>query len=156
MKAALADVDGGAIRRALDERGAYALALPSGETVELTAADVEVRATSHDESRSPATAASRWRSTPPSTTTSASRVSPGRSPAALNDLRKDLGLEIADRVLVELRADGDLLEAVERHREWIAKEILAKDLTPGPIGPADGGTELDIDGHPAQVRLERA
>ena len=49
----------------------------------------------------------------------------------LNDLRKDIGLEIADRVLVELRADGDLLKAVDRHREWIAKEILAKDLDRG-------------------------
>jgi hypothetical protein len=38
-------------------------------------------------------------------------------------MRKDAGLELTDRIVVRLpRASSDL---VERHGEWIAREVLA-------------------------------
>jgi isoleucyl-tRNA synthetase len=156
VKAALADADGGAIRRALDERGAYELALPSGETVELTGADVEVRATSHDQY---ALARDGGFAVALDTTLDGDLRLEGLAREVarrLNDLRKAIGLEIADRVLVALHADGDLRAAVERHREWIAREILAKELVVDALGDDDGLTALDVDGRPARVRLERA
>ena len=83
-------------------------------------------------SRSPGTARSRSRSTSASTTSSGARAPPGSSCAALNDHRKAIGLEIADRIRVELAGDGrgarrDPCE----HRDWIAGEVLAA-TSPSP------------------------
>ena len=41
----------------------------------------------------------------------------------LNTMRKDAGLELTDRIVVRLRAE--FAELVERHGEWIAREVLA-------------------------------
>jgi isoleucyl-tRNA synthetase len=46
----------------------------------------------------------------------------------LNDHRKAKGLEISDRIRAWMRLDGDLAEAVVRHRDWIAGEVLALEL----------------------------
>jgi isoleucyl-tRNA synthetase len=61
---------------------------------------------------------------------------------ALNDHRKAVGLDIADRVTVVLGAtDPALLAAVGAHADWIAGEVLATSLT----------VATDLDGDPAQL-----
>ncbi len=61
---------------------------------------------------------------------------------ALNDHRKAVGLDIADRVTVVLGAtDPALLAAVGAHADWIAGEVLATSLS----------VAGELDGDPAQL-----
>jgi isoleucyl-tRNA synthetase len=70
---------------------------------------------------------------------------------SLNDLRKEVGLEVADRVAVTLAAEGPVAEAVARHRDYIAAEVLAVELTLGRGGPH----QITVDGHLVRVGLDR-
>jgi isoleucyl-tRNA synthetase len=68
---------------------------------------------------------------------------------SLNELRKDQGLAIADRVRVQLAGNDALQAAFDAHHDWIAEEVLAVELTWG-----DGGTlTVDIDGQTVPVSL---
>ena len=82
VKALLADVDGGEVRRAFDEHGRFDLDV-DGETVTLEPGDVEIRAEQHDDLTLAQDGRTRSRSTSPSTTTSAPKArrasSSGRS-----------------------------------------------------------------------------
>jgi isoleucyl-tRNA synthetase len=149
VKAALARIDGGALRQALDEQGWVEVA---GERLE--ADDLEVRAERHgqfalaqegpwavaldleldDELRVEGTARELSR--------------------ALNDLRKDQGLAIADHitVVVDAPADGRAAAAVAAHQTWIAGEVLADDFA---AGDATGGQAIEIDGEAVTVRLTK-
>ena len=72
---------------------------------------------------------------------------------ALNDLRKEHGLDLSDRITLVLDADEALAAVVEAHRAWIMGEVLATELTVGPAG-ADAAT-VTVDGHPVHVALQR-
>ena len=69
---------------------------------------------------------------------------------ALNDLRKDEGLELTDRIAVTIDPGERAKAALERHRAWIAEEVLASSVT---IGGADRA--LEVDGEPIAVTLAR-
>jgi isoleucyl-tRNA synthetase len=50
----------------------------------------------------------------------------------LQEMRKEAGLELTDRIRVVYPAnDGDVTRAFEQHGEWIAGEVLAVSLEPG-------------------------
>ena len=145
VKAALTVIDGAEARRLLEERGWIEVA---GER--LGPDDVEVRADRHadlalvedegwavaldleldDDLRGEGTARELVR--------------------ALNDARKAASLAIADRIVVTIYADPDLVAIVETHRATIAAEILARELTIGP-----GDREIEIDGRTVRVTLTR-
>jgi len=77
----------------------------------------------------------------------------------LNDHRKASGLEIADRIRVELTTRGVVLEAVAEYRDWIAGEVLAVDVavTELPDGEtAEGYDPFEIDGTAVGVRIDRS
>jgi isoleucyl-tRNA synthetase len=69
---------------------------------------------------------------------------------AVQDARKAAGLEVGDRIRLELRLDEAGTAAAERHRELIAGETLATavELRPLPAGstakPLAGGTVVEI------------
>ncbi len=69
---------------------------------------------------------------------------------AINDLRKDQGFAISDRIHVRITAEGELGAAIDAHRDVIAAEVLAESLQPGA-----GVHPLDLDGSPL-VALELA
>jgi len=73
---------------------------------------------------------------------------------ALNDLRKELGFEIADRIEVTLDGPPSVLDAVAVHRDWIAGEVLATRFELAP--PTDGARSLVLDDHEMTVALHRA
>jgi isoleucyl-tRNA synthetase len=57
---------------------------------------------------------------------------------ALNEARKEIGLEISDRVRIAVSSDDQaLLAALDEHRKRIANEVLALELTTvdSPAGP---------------------
>ncbi|MEA3019843.1 MAG: isoleucyl-tRNA synthetase [Actinomycetota bacterium] len=72
---------------------------------------------------------------------------------AVNDLRKDAGFEIADRVRVVLDATGAVADAVARHGRWIEGEVLATALSVGDAGA--GAPTIEIDGASIAVLLEK-
>ena len=73
-------------------------------------------------------------------------------------LRKDAGLDVADRIRLGIGAPPELAEALVAHRDFIARETLALDLVVGPpplVGEYAAVREVDLDGVRAQIGLQR-
>jgi len=68
----------------------------------------------------------------------------------IQNLRKTTELDVADRITLRIAADADLLAAVEAHRETIANETLAVELT-----TETGTGEVDINGHLCGIELKK-
>ena len=71
----------------------------------------------------------------------------------LNDLRKEAGLDIADRIA--LRYEGPIAATVERYRDQIAEEVLATSVTKGLAGRGHAWSG-DLNGVAARLELEKA
>jgi isoleucyl-tRNA synthetase len=71
----------------------------------------------------------------------------------LNDLRKEAGLDIADRIA--LRYDGAIAPTVERYRDYIAEEVLATDVKRGVVGRGHAWRG-ELNGVGAELELEKA
>ena len=154
VKAALVSADGGEVRRSLEETGSYTLTV-DGETVTLGADDLEVRAEEHEEfalaQDGPYAVALDLKVDDDLKLEGLAR----ELARAINDQRKAVGLQIADRIKVRLRATGPVAEAAERHGGWIAGEVLAVDWHVNPDDNPSGDT-LDVDGTPVVVSIEVA
>jgi isoleucyl-tRNA synthetase len=59
---------------------------------------------------------------------------------AVNDLRKRHGLALDDRIVLGIRAEGAVAEALAAHRDWVAGEVLATTIDNG----VDGGEEVNL------------
>jgi len=147
VKAALADADGAAVKAALDSDGSVVV---TGET--LTVDDVEVRASRHEELALAEEAG--WAVALDLDLDDALRLEGTAREVvrALNDLRKDAGFAIADRVTVTLDPPPDIAKAIESHQAWIATEVLATEVQLAP----GGEMELTVDGKPFPVSLTKA
>ncbi len=71
----------------------------------------------------------------------------------LNDLRKEAGLEIADRIA--LRYDGPIAATLERYHDAVAEEVLATSMTRGLIGRGHAWSG-ELNGVRAELEIERA
>ncbi|MGD0574236.1 MAG: isoleucine--tRNA ligase [Anaerolineales bacterium] len=74
----------------------------------------------------------------------------------VQDLRKNAGLEIADRIQIFYKASPKLAQAVEHHRQYIAGETLALSLESGEAPPAASRAEHEFDGESLLVGIVRA
>jgi isoleucyl-tRNA synthetase len=149
VKAALAAADGSALQQRLEAEGFIEVA---GER--LTADDVEVRAARHEafglaEEGGWAVALDLELDDRLRQEGLAREIV-----RALNDLRKEVGLALSDRIAATIEADGPVADAVDAHRDSIAAEILAVELAVGPAG-ADGRA-LTVDGHAVRVAIRRS
>ncbi|MEZ4433050.1 MAG: isoleucine--tRNA ligase [bacterium] len=73
----------------------------------------------------------------------------------LQKLRKESGLEVTDRVVVELyTADHTLARAIVDNAGWIGAEVLAAQMSHSPAGA--GEHTLDLEGRPLGVTLRKA
>jgi len=145
VRSRLAAVDGGEIRRAFATTGTFTLDLDDGSVV-LGPDDVEIRAATHD-----ALAVVQDGTVAVALDTQVDEDLRREGLArelvrAINDLRKERGLELADRIRVALHATGDLAEAARRHGDWIAGEVLAVAWTVTAGAPAPGSSSLSVDG----------
>jgi isoleucyl-tRNA synthetase len=149
VKAALAGIDGAALRRALDEQGWVEVA-----GARLEAADLEVRAERHGQfalaQEGPWAVALDLELDDELLVEGTAR----ELSRAINDLRKERGFAIADRIRVAIAADGQgrVAAAVGAHGPWIAGEVLATDLV---LDDDIGGDTVDIDGEAVGVTLVR-
>jgi isoleucyl-tRNA synthetase len=150
VKAALATIDGSALRQALDDQGWVEVA---GERLE--AEDLEVRAERHGQfalaQEGPWAVALDLELDDGLLVEGTAR----ELSRAINDLRKEQGLAIADRIRVEVAGPegGRAAAAVAAHGAWIAGEVLADGLV---AGPASGGRAVEVDGEPVTIALTRS
>jgi isoleucyl-tRNA synthetase len=74
----------------------------------------------------------------------------------LQDLRKDAGFAIEDRIAVAWLADADIARVIAQHGPYIASETLATTLIEGePPAGAHSATQT-VDGHTITLALQRA
>ena len=126
VKAALAAAEGSALHQALEADGFIEIA---GER--LTADDVEVRADRHEDF---ALAEDEGWAVALDLEIDDDLRAEGRARElvrAVNDLRKDQGFAIADRISVTITVGEALASALEAHRAWIAGEVLAVEILDG-------------------------
>jgi isoleucyl-tRNA synthetase len=71
----------------------------------------------------------------------------------LNDLRKEAGFDIADRIA--LRYDGAVAATVERFKDQIAEEVLATSVTKGLAGRGHAWSG-ELNGVQARLEIEKA
>ncbi|MGZ8571897.1 MAG: DUF5915 domain-containing protein, partial [Actinomycetota bacterium] len=72
---------------------------------------------------------------------------------AVQDARKAAGLQVSDRIVLGLQAGGELGEALQRHREEVARETLAVEVLEGAVPDATGRSDLTLEGQPVTVTL---
>jgi isoleucyl-tRNA synthetase len=70
---------------------------------------------------------------------------------AVQSARKNAGLEVEDRIALELGGDDRVLEAIDAHSDWIAAEVLATSM-----GRTDAGDLVTVDGHDLRIGLTKA
>ena len=74
---------------------------------------------------------------------------------AVQDLRKEAGLRVEDRIELAVGAEGEVAEAVEAHRDHLLGETLAVELHGAPQG--DGAeTRVELDGQEVRLWLRPA
>jgi isoleucyl-tRNA synthetase len=155
VKDALAAADPAALRHALDDRGVYELALPDGSSVALASDDVEVRARAHEEL---ALAQGNGYAVALDTALDDALRAEGTARElirAVNDTRKQLGLEIADRIILRMWVTGRAAAAVQTHGAWIAREVLATELAIEASSPRADAETAVIDGEPLSLAIEK-
>ncbi len=150
VKAALAAADGSALQRALEADGQVEVA-----GVVLGADEVQVRAESHGDlalaQEGP------WAVALDLELDEGLRVEGAARELVrlVNDLRKEQGFAIADRIEVSLHATGRAADAVASHGPWLAGEVLALRLEVVDA-PPEGAVAADLDGEPVALRLTAA
>ncbi|MGD1056245.1 MAG: isoleucine--tRNA ligase [Solirubrobacteraceae bacterium] len=79
---------------------------------------------------------------------------------AVQSARKSAGLQVEDRIELALTGDPTLMEAAEAHRDYLAGETLAVELSPGEAATQansmDYTEQTEIDGVPLTIALRRA
>jgi len=146
--------DDGALAGALARGETVAVSLPSGE-VELSPGDVELSQQTQAgwglASDGPVTVALDL-----TLTDDLRREGPAREIVHhVQALRKTVGLEESDRIVLGVSGAGDVADAVGAHREWIAAEVLASSVQDGPFGDAAASADVDVDGSPVGLSLRR-
>ena len=71
----------------------------------------------------------------------------------LQNMRKDAGFEVSDRIAVCYECDDELSAAIEIGREFVMQSVLALEMTRGNAGD---GKEWDINGKKALLKVEKA
>ena len=72
----------------------------------------------------------------------------------VNEQRKTLGFEIADRITVRVAAGGRLGAAIHLHRDRIAADVLAVSFE--LLDELPGATVLDVDGEALALSIAKA
>jgi isoleucyl-tRNA synthetase len=74
----------------------------------------------------------------------------------LQRLRRDLGFSVSDRLRVRIDAPDDVGAAITEYNDWIANELLAREITFGaPAAGQQATHEVDLDGSSVRVTLTR-
>ena len=69
----------------------------------------------------------------------------------VQNIRKESGLEITDRITITLAPNAEVEKSVEAFGEYIKTQVLADDIT---IAPNDG-TEVDFDDFKLNIKITK-
>ena len=72
---------------------------------------------------------------------------------AVQQARRDALLHVSDRIVLSLRADGALREAIATHNDYIAEQTLAVSINDAESGDS---TTVNVDGSTLSLLVERA
>jgi isoleucyl-tRNA synthetase len=75
---------------------------------------------------------------------------------AVQNARKNAGLNIEDRIELAIGGDQALIAAAAAHTDYLAGETLAVVLTLGEDAAMDYSEQTDVDGLPLSIGLRRA
>ena len=77
---------------------------------------------------------------------------------AVQQARREAGLEVSDRINLALFSSDEVLDAVRAHESFVAEESLADNVSYGPLdqAPEDAFEGTVTDNGPVRVRVERA
>jgi isoleucyl-tRNA synthetase len=154
VKTLLASVDGGDVRRAFDEHGVFTLDV-DGESVALEPGDVEIRAEQHADLT---LAQDGPHAVALDLTLDDDLRAEGMAREIIrvvNDRRKTNGFALTDRITVELCSTPRVVDAVERHLEWIKAEVLATALD-FHTEMLETAPDATIDGEPVWIDARQA
>ena len=73
----------------------------------------------------------------------------------VQDARKAAGLDVSDRIVLGVRATGELAEAVSAHAAYVSGETLATQIESGELLDATSTQEAEIEGSAVTVTLRR-
>ena len=73
---------------------------------------------------------------------------------AVQQARKDAGLDVADRIRLRVETSGAVADAVAAHQAFVAAETLATDVVFAPVGAEAGEVEVG-DGGSVRVSVEK-
>jgi isoleucyl-tRNA synthetase len=72
-------------------------------------------------------------------------------------MRKEAAFAVSDRITLQIAGPAEIEQAVELHREWIAEEVLAREIVVGGgVEPHHAAQSVDIDGQAVSIAFERA
>ncbi len=71
---------------------------------------------------------------------------------AVQNARKEAGLEITDRIALGLDGEAELLDVAREHQSYLAGETLAQSVALGD-GTGDAGSVANIDGHELRISV---
>jgi len=74
----------------------------------------------------------------------------------IQNLRRRSGLAVTDRIHLRVEMSDDLWTAIEPFIDWVASETLALSIERGALDPADGTSQVNIDGERVTITLRRA
>ena len=142
--------------RALDAGGVVALSV-DGDTFSIAPEDVTIlrRASGALVVQE---AAGRFAAVDPEVTPELRRVGLARELVSrVQRMRKEIGLDVSDRIHLQLGGDAEALEALREHRETVAREVLARDLVIGELTETGQyATRLvDLDGLTVRLALRK-
>jgi isoleucyl-tRNA synthetase len=76
--------------------------------------------------------------------------------ARVQAARKDMALGYTDRIRLWVDGDARVRKVTQEAREAISRETLAAEVNVGPEGLTGQEEELNLNGLPARLRVERA
>ncbi|MCA9874557.1 MAG: class I tRNA ligase family protein, partial [Anaerolineales bacterium] len=74
---------------------------------------------------------------------------------AINNMRKDAGLEISDRIELSYAANGDVAAALENFADYVQQETLAVLLTAVPLANPDFQQTVNVGGQDVELALRK-
>ncbi|MFN2587428.1 MAG: isoleucine--tRNA ligase [Actinomycetota bacterium] len=156
VAAALAQADAHALVAALEAEGAATIEV-DGETVSLTRDELDVRVSGR-KGFSLAQEAHYGVALDLNVTPELAAEGVAREVIrAVQDLRKSSGLAVEDRIELWLSSDEqDVAAALERHRDLIAREVLATSTTSGDAPAGAAADDVTLDAGSARVGLRKA
>jgi len=74
----------------------------------------------------------------------------------VQNLRKEAGFNLDDRIVTTYQAEGTLAEAIEVWRDFIAAETLSVELQAGPSDAGAATNEDLVDGYSLSLGIRKA